>query len=282
VLLDGLSIADSISGRENRLQEKKVLQIVMFHHIYDHEEAAFAEFLRWFTKLYHVISYSEAVARVTTGNIDRPYGAITFDDGLKSIVPAAKIMSDVGVSGCFFVCPGIVGETDPATLRKFCVDTRMDYESDEFANWDELQRLRDLGHEIGSHTVHHPEMNTLSTTEIVNELGESRDTLISRFGSVEHFAWPYGAIPYFPAEAVSLVQQAGYASCASGLRGSHAAHQQDQLPMPCLRRDNMEANWPLRHIKHFLLANAAAPVPPSNWWPADWAIPPKNNHTPVP
>jgi peptidoglycan/xylan/chitin deacetylase (PgdA/CDA1 family) len=262
-----------LSSKESRLGEKQLVQVAMFHHVYDHEESDFREFLLWFSKHYHVVSYTEATQRICNGDIDRPYGAITFDDGLKSIVPAARIMSELGLPGCFFVCPGIIGETNPDALRKFCVQTRMDYESDEFANWDELEQIKSAGHEIGSHTVNHPEMNQLDPEQVIEELHQSRELISARLGDAEHFAWPYGEYDFFGEDAAAQVVKAGYQSCASGVRGAHGPHQLSATNFGCVRRDNLEANWPLRHIRHFFLSNADSPVNPQHWWPQSWRTP---------
>ena len=274
--LDGLSLWDSVLRKERALSARRVVQVMMFHHVYPQEEAAFSKFLQWYKKHYHVISYTEAVDRVQSGDIDRAYGAITFDDGLKSTVKAARIMKEQEVPGCFFVCPGIVGQTDPVALRRFCESRQMLYESDEFVSWEDLEQMKSLGHEIGSHTVTHPNLAAVSVDVATEELQRSREILSTRFGKVDHFAWPYGTFDFLGIAAAKLVLEAGYTSCASGHRGTHAAHTGPPLEFPCLRRDNLEANWPLRHIRHFLLRNAEHPISPSDWWPAEWQMPVRN------
>ena len=60
-----------------------------------------------------LVSYSEAVDRVLTGRIDAPYIAFSFDDGFESCRWAGVILREYGTPACFFVCPSIIGETDP-------------------------------------------------------------------------------------------------------------------------------------------------------------------------
>lgn len=48
-------------------------------------------------------------------------------------------------------------------------------------------------HEIGSHTVSHPDLTTLPVPQITTELVNSKNWLQTRFGPVTSFASPYGA-----------------------------------------------------------------------------------------
>lgn len=274
--LNGLAAVDSIRNRESQIASSKVVQVVNFHHMYDYEEEAFRNFLDWFGKRYNVISYSQAVERVHSGNIDAAYGAITFDDGLKSVVSAGNILKEFGYSATFFVCSGIIGETCPKRLRTFCENALMVYESDEFLSWEDIESLLNQGHEIGNHTVSHPKLSELTADQVHEEIDGAQELLSQRLGRIDHFAWPFGSFELLGQSAVEYLLGAGYVSIGSGVRGSHAPHTEtvQDIPLVCMRRDNVESRWPLGHVKHFLINNANQPIGHQQWWPQEWNIGP--------
>ena len=277
--LNGLAVADYLMAKESQISQRKIVQVVNFHHLYEAEKESFRAFLTWFHHRYQVVSYSEAVDRIANNTIDQAYGAITFDDGLKSIVTAGRIMKEFDVSATFFVCPEITGETNPARLRHFCKQARMSYESDEFATWEELETLKQQNHEIGNHTFGHLELAKLSVGETVNQIMKAQERLISRLGETKHFAWPFGTYGTFGNHSAAAAIEAGFTSIGSGERGAHGLHEADDSLTAdnsnqnvCVRRDNMEARWPLGHKKYFLTRNASRPVLSEQWWPSEWQL----------
>ena len=273
--LTGLGLTDSIFGREQKISQRRIVQVANFHHMYDYEHESFRKFLTWFRSRYQVVSYSEAVSRIKSNEIDAAYGAITFDDGLKSNVDAGRILSEFDISAAFFVCPEIVGETKPEPLRKFCQKALMSFESDEFVSWDDLQNLKKQNHEVGNHTYSHPQLANLSLDQAVEEVTIAQDVLTQKLGDIKHFAWPFGRFDRLGSEVASALLNIGFESIGSGERGAHGKIESgsdqdifsDRL---CVRRDNLEARWPLTHIKHFMTRNSGRPVFQNQWWPSDW------------
>ena len=77
--------------------------------------------------------------------------------------------------------------------------------------WDGLRDLRDAGWEVGSHTVSHPHLTTLSDTDLHAELDRSREAIAAEIGTCETIAYPYGDADRRVAEATAA---AGYlAAC---------------------------------------------------------------------
>jgi peptidoglycan/xylan/chitin deacetylase (PgdA/CDA1 family) len=57
-----------------------------------------------------------------------------------------------------------------------------------------IERFINDGHEIGSHSITHPDLTTLPEAEVIQELEGSKQFLENYLGiSVQHFATPYGA-----------------------------------------------------------------------------------------
>jgi peptidoglycan/xylan/chitin deacetylase (PgdA/CDA1 family) len=128
--------------------------------------------------------------------------SLTFDDGRASQELAGRLLAEHGLSGTFYVNSGKVGE-EPRHLT-----------------WDQVDALAAGGHEIGGHTVNHPDLTEVSADEARREVGADRDALLARGYEVTTFAYPYGKGYDHPA-ARSAVQRAGYAAArrAWGLQG---------------------------------------------------------------
>lgn len=107
---------------------------------------------------------------------------LTFDDGFKSTYTLAlPILSAHGIKAVEFpttgfIDAGVTGDGFPAMT------------------WAEIQSLQNTyGWEIGSHTLTHAELPTVSLTQIRNELSQSKSILQSKGLNVSSFASPYGA-----------------------------------------------------------------------------------------
>ena len=268
-VLDGLSLFGGLSRDFRGDGGRNRIQFLYLHAVFEDQREAFRELLSDLARDYTFISHSAAVSRILKGEIDRPYVAFSFDDGFKNCLGAAEDLSAFGASGCFFVCPDIVGVTDYSAIRAFCA-TRLHMPPVEFMNWEDLEELLLRGHEVGSHSLGHPVLETVSRQQLQNELGASREILEARLGPVHHFAWPYGRFHHFTPEAAGEVFAAGYTSCASAERGCHVGSEPVAAQDLCIRRDQVKPSWPLRHIRYFLWLNARRVVRQKDGWPDAW------------
>ncbi len=265
--LDLLSTYSWLRGDFKQDNTSPVVNVINLHGVPASRLAAFGELIEQLKRRYEFIAYSAAVERVRTGNIDRNYATVTFDDGLKNHKDAAKLMRDHNVLGCFFITPAVTN-LDPNKIPAYCRDV-LRIHSTEFMNWDDLSQLLSWGHEVGSHTVTHPNMSTITLEQAKYELNASREILTARLGQVKHFAWPLGKFSHFSPQVALAVREAGYESCASAERGSHAAHTEANANF-CMRRDLVEVEWPTRHSEYFLMKSRRAPLKPAQTWPAEW------------
>lgn len=116
---------------------------------------------------------------------------ITFDDGWRDNLTAARIMRGHAFTGTIFVVTGDLG-------RPLMLGTQ------------DLLRLEASGMSIGSHTVSHPHLERLGEVERRTELTTSRERLAGLLGHpVDLFASPYGALDLSP-RTLELIRQAGY------------------------------------------------------------------------
>ena len=98
---------------------------------------------------------------------------ITFDDGMLSQYTYAKpILDKYNFRATFYIICNSVDK-----------ENRM--------NWNNIQTLQEEEHEIGSHSMNHKRLNTLSEEEIRYEIIESRRCLQEKGFNVTSFSFPY-------------------------------------------------------------------------------------------
>lgn len=266
--VSALAVESGVTGKSAAALRRPRVHFLYLHHVFADEEQGFSRFIQRLQRGHQIISHSDAVRRIKSGAIDRPYVSIGLDDGIKSGLRAAKILEDCGVTGCFFVCPGIVGEKDENKVARFCRE-RLALPLVEFMSWEQLERLRRAGHEIGSQTTSHLSLAALSGQQLSDEVAGSREILQRRLGEARHFAWPYGTFAHFSPEARKAVFAAGYESCASGVRGCHVTKHTGGLDELCIRRDHVIAGWPLSHTTYFMARSSRRASAEENKWPPE-------------
>lgn len=113
----------------------------------------------------------------------------TFDDGTQDHLRAADILAEHGLRGVFFL-----------------VWDRLD-QAGNLARGD-VGRLVELGQTVGSHTITHRQLPTLSDADLKMELVESRNRLENLFGgAIEWFAPPGG---HCDGRSLPAAREAGY------------------------------------------------------------------------
>jgi peptidoglycan/xylan/chitin deacetylase (PgdA/CDA1 family) len=86
-----------------------------------------------------------------------------------------------------------------------------DLQSAELMSWDQIRDLHASGHAIGSHTLSHRVLATLSPEEQAEEIGMSKAQLSDHLGeAVRSFAYPVGGPRHFNDTSVNLVRSSGY------------------------------------------------------------------------
>lgn len=125
--------------------------------------------------------------------------AITFDDGLKSVVTnAAPILKEYDIPWTFF----------PVSDWS---DMKTDWIRDMVMTWDDVEALMAAGAELGSHSCTHPDFATLDSQQIADELGGSREVFRQRVGvAPTTFAIPFGQSMNWTPEAMKAANDVGY------------------------------------------------------------------------
>ncbi|MGE3075579.1 MAG: polysaccharide deacetylase family protein [Dehalococcoidia bacterium] len=122
--------------------------------------------------------------------------AITFDDGLRSILN---------------VTPFLVQEAIPYAV--FVVSDWPSSDAETFLTWKDLEGLLPGGATIGSHSVTHANFRDLHPGQREFELTESRRVIADTLGiTPEMFAIPFGRARDWNADCTGLAQAAGYSA----------------------------------------------------------------------
>ncbi|HVY84689.1 MAG TPA: polysaccharide deacetylase family protein [Caulobacterales bacterium] len=125
--------------------------------------------------------------------------AITFDDGLKSVIThAAPILKDYNLPWSFF----------PVTEWS---DMKTPWCRDIVLTWSDMEQLLAQGAELGSHSATHPDFAQIDEQQVVDELGESRKTIEQRLGfAPTSFAIPLGQSMNWTETADKAARAVGY------------------------------------------------------------------------
>lgn len=269
VALDALAARESFRARSSEPLLRPRVHLLYLHGVPGAEMASFLELIDELALTHQFIAHREAVRRIATGEVDRPYMSISFDDGFASNLMVGHELALRGISACFFVTTQFIGTTDVNDARRF-FGTSVGVDEGAMT-WGDVERLVEEGHEIGNHTRVHPNLSRLTEQQVYDEIEGAAVDLQEHLGArPAHFAWPYGRFIHASAEVPRVVSQTGHTSCASAERGAHVSRAADVNTMPCLRRDHVMSSWPNRHSKYFIRAGARAAKNQNSEFPERW------------
>jgi peptidoglycan/xylan/chitin deacetylase (PgdA/CDA1 family) len=151
---------------------------------------------------------------------------ITFDDGYQNNLHCAlPVLKRYGFTSTCYVVSNQVGKTNGWDKERGVIQVPL-------MNIKELQDWVDAGQEVGSHTLNHANLATLTEAEQAIEIGQSKvqlEALISQKAGVQHFCYPYGGLNK---TAVQSVKAAGYLTATTTVRGRVMTGQSDELLLP--------------------------------------------------
>ncbi len=100
--------------------------------------------------------------------------SLTFDDGDATQLTAVPELNRLDMHGTFYVVSGYIG-------------------ANGYFSRNDLTTLEADGHEIGGHTVSHPDLTTIAPDEVAREICNDRSTLTGWGHSVRSFAYPFAS-----------------------------------------------------------------------------------------
>lgn len=154
----------------------------------------FAAQMRWLKEHgYHAITQLQAFDGLEHGaRLPADPVLITFDDGYRDVLGnASPVLTRLGMPATAYVITDRLSGRDPS-----------------FLTWGDLRDLERRGIAIGSHTVTHADLASLSDAAALAELRDSRAVLQAHLGHpVQWLAYPHGGIS---PRIVVLAEEAGY------------------------------------------------------------------------
>ena len=128
--------------------------------------------------------------------------AITFDDGCETdLLAAAPLLKRYSFNATFYLVAGFLDRPG-------------------FLTTSQVRSLKDLGFEIGSHSMTHSYLRQLNDIQLRAEIFESKDRLEQVTGSkVDHFSCPGGR---WDSRVSELAREAGYVSVATSEIGTNS------------------------------------------------------------
>jgi len=116
--------------------------------------------------------------------------AITFDDSYKEQYQYAfPLLKKYGFVATFFVITSWVGRADAFS-------------------WAQIKEMSEAGMAVGSHSVTHPHLDTLSDEDLKNEVENSKKVLEENLGkTIDFIAYPAG---FYNDKVIQAVKNAGY------------------------------------------------------------------------
>jgi peptidoglycan/xylan/chitin deacetylase (PgdA/CDA1 family) len=169
--------------------------VVIYYHSVDASEQA-----RFAKQMDQLLSYAKPIAATETADL-KPgtrYVAVTFDDGFKTFYDCAlPELEQRAIPAAMFVISDTIGKTfGPEGY------------SEQVMSLEQLRGLPDNLVTIGSHTMSHPFLPSISLDQAKREIMLSRVQLEAQLHrSIALFSFPYGG---FNQELVEICQVAGY------------------------------------------------------------------------
>ena len=171
-----------------------------------------------------LLTVSELAERLVAGGPPERAVAITFDDGLSSVVEqAAPMLHARGIPATVFAVAGHLGAENDWPTQPPSAPRR------KLASAAELAALVDEGWEIGSHGLEHAPLQGALESTLERELLVSRRRLEAAIDApVTSFAYPYGALP--DGEGRKVVERGYTVACTTEL--GTVGHDADPLALP--------------------------------------------------
>jgi peptidoglycan/xylan/chitin deacetylase (PgdA/CDA1 family) len=167
---------------------------------------------------------------------------LTFDDGfVDTATTALPLMSERGLTGLAFVLPGHLNAGAPLDWPEVAGEAARRPQLMRSMDWSMLETLVEAGWEIGSHTMSHARLPSLSDEALVQELLDSRRAIEARLGRCELLAYPFGD---WDERVAAAAAAAGYAFAFTlpfgGQSGATA------MSIPRVTIDDRDVPWRFR------------------------------------
>lgn len=196
-------ISLGLTSRVLQLSQQRCI-VFCYHSIGDGDwpfevsEEIFKQQIIYLSKRYQFVGLNDIADCVNNQKIlTKPSVAITFDDGYQSILKIRDFLDQKNIKPTVF----LLSNPQNANRKELGTKTKL-------LNNAQILSLIKSGWEIGCHTATHPDMHTLSSQQIKQEIIYSKTSLEKRHAvPVNYFAYPKGK---YNSEILQGVKKAGY------------------------------------------------------------------------
>lgn len=132
---------------------------------------------------------------------DQKYVVVSFDDGYRTFYSYTyPIIKKHNIKSVNYIIANFIGRQN--NMDAFMID----------------QLVKDGLVEIGSHTLNHPDLTSISEEQLKTEVIESKNLLEKRFNTkITSFCYPYG---YYNEKSFPYLKEAGYLTAVTTKEGS--------------------------------------------------------------
>jgi len=179
-------------------KNKKKCPVLLYHSLVpqlnDVSQSLFEEHIRYLSSNHTIMTLKEALQRIATKDLAGNELVISFDDGYEdNFTKALPILDRYNVVATFFITTGFIDQW---------------YRGKKMMNKKQIRELSVRGMEIGSHTVSHPNLTTISKDQLKKELEQSKSELEYIIGEeVTSFSYPYG---HYNKTVIDMCKKIGY------------------------------------------------------------------------
>ncbi len=227
--------------------------ILGYHLVLKEDRAQFEDHLKFFSDYFQPGSLQDLLHASEAGNGDTCRLAITFDDGFRILMQdCLELLEKYGIKAGFYVPTAFINlARQNEKAMEFSIRSFYYRHPLEPMHPEDLKKLTDLGHEVGSHGLFHTSVHALMPDSARKELELSRSMISGWTGSEQiGFSYPYGELSNSQGSPADWLRELGFAYGLAFKRGC-VDPATDPFALP---RHHAEGNWPIRTLKHFLLA----------------------------
>lgn len=150
------------------------------------------------------ISFDDALTQLEAGNFDTSNIILTYDDGYRDNFNVAKNLSALGYGATFYIPTFYPGRSYPATHLFYMT-------------WDDIRQVSNLGFEIGSHSVHHINLQNCKPDRAEYEISESINQIYNQIGKKPTtFSIPMGK---YTNQVIVEIEKYGLRGCVTSNYG---------------------------------------------------------------
>jgi peptidoglycan/xylan/chitin deacetylase (PgdA/CDA1 family) len=214
----------------------------------DYNADVFEGFVRFISKKCKLITIQEAVAYIIEGryNVNHPFVALTFDDGFEDCASViCPILDKYSCRAAFFINSNYI-DGDNKYISEF--NQRIISPEKHPMTWEQIRKIHNKGHVIGSHTTDHVDLAKLPYIEILNQIEGNKRIIEEKLNTVcDYFAWPFGRMIHFNDTALEIARLY-HRYIFSATNYTKYFSMDDGV----INRRHVEPYWSNSHINYFL------------------------------